>query len=329
MGWFKKSSTTSHSPTTSESRAAQHSLPPTPRHEDRVPAQEPQPSTPRENSVLRDPGLDDTDPKQLGYQLFNSCGLTFLVWGPGSLADCFTAWSEVAPAMTTTQTRAGFMGAVGGREDSVWVGYANDDSSAIAYHCFPDGDIQFIQREIAMNLRHLSTPWKWGLGTVGASLPEDAAQIIQEADVIPVWRLPQLSHLTPAPPATTGLPEPTRVRLLDEGWEPVNGDHRILKGVASPTPGRTQLLYIIVWDESTVALMSPVTESPTKEIPEDFHNKDFNGYSVEMLTDMVTLCHRLPLNATAPSYEQLLEQGMLLATYADQVESSLSPEDRF
>lgn len=329
MGWFKKSSTASRSVTTGKSEAAQNSSPPTPHHEDHSPAQKAQISTPPEKSVLRDPGLADTEPKQLGYQLFNSCGLTFLVWGPRPLTDCFAAWSEAAPAMATTQTRAGFMGAVGGREDSVWVGYASADSSAIAYHCFPDGDVQFIQREIAMNLQHLPAPWKWGLGTVGASLPEDAAQIIQDADVIPVWHLPQLNHLAPTPSATTGLPESTEIRLLDEGWEPVNGDNRILKGVASPTSGRTQLLYIIVWDESTVALMSPVAESSTEEVPEYFHNKNFNGYSVEMLTDMVTLCRRLPLNATTPTYEQLLEQGMLLATYADQVEASLSSEDQF
>jgi hypothetical protein len=146
---------------------------------------------------LRDPGLPDSDLNQIGYSLFTACGLTLMLFGPGSLEDCFAAVSKAAPVFLDTRALGTGVGTLGNRDDGYWMGYEGPLGAAVAYFCLLECDLHYVRINIMDPLKDIGGIWAFDLGSVGAEVPSEAWAILAEARAVPVWAINALGSIGP------------------------------------------------------------------------------------------------------------------------------------
>ena len=115
--------------------------------------------------VLENPNLAEHDLKQAGYRLLHGCGMSDLVYGPLSLAECFAAVRAAAPAFEQTESTPIGAGRLGDNDDGYWVGYESDAGSAIAFSGMPEIDGMFYMKQVSDPLKTVADPWNWAVAT--------------------------------------------------------------------------------------------------------------------------------------------------------------------
>ena len=142
------------------------------------------------------PGLPERDITQAAYAMMQTLEVTWLVYGPGSLEECFRAVLTVAPVFRETKGVGLGIGSIGGRTDSFWMGFQGRHGAVMAYYCSGASwteDHRFLLDEIVRPLGNLPDPWHWGRAVVG-NMPSAAAQILNGARAVPVWNIPGMEH---------------------------------------------------------------------------------------------------------------------------------------
>jgi tetratricopeptide (TPR) repeat protein len=145
---------------------------------------------------MENPGLPDQDLTQAAYSMMQTLEVTWLVYGPDSLAECFRAVSAVAPVFLQTQGVGLGVGSIGGRTDSFWLGFQGRHGSVLAYFCNSASWVQdhpFLLDEVVRPLGNLPDSWHWGRAVVG-NMPSAAADILTGSRAVPVWDISGLEH---------------------------------------------------------------------------------------------------------------------------------------
>lgn len=168
-----------------------------------------QPSTPAaaasgggdEKVVLANPGLPEDHPRQIAYELLTAVGLAFVVYGPGEVAGCFHAVSQLSPVLLEAEGHSGsdFLGSFPRHQGLFLLCFDGPYGSALAVCVTADSDTNFVTEHIAGRLRELHAPWHWGIGTVGGTVPVGFARIVDPATIVELHRIPQLQHNNPGP----------------------------------------------------------------------------------------------------------------------------------
>lgn len=280
-----------------------------------------------ENVTLADPGYPATDLTEIGYQLIYNCGFTIFVYGQGTAADCFATVKAAAPSFQTTRALPSGLANLGGRDDSCFLFFEGDRGALLAYSIFPNGDSHFSTTAVLQPFDRLPKSWVRGIGTVNAVVPPEVASIFATARAVAIWDIPGLEQLHPNPASRQPLPEPFLQRLSADGWERTDND--IFKATVSTKDGRSQLVFLAQWNPSTLAIFSPIADSPDGTIPQRLRGNTFDGYDLDVLADMVVLVNKIPFGIPTPEIDVLRAEAITLATYADRVEADLSSEDKY
>ncbi|GAA5092311.1 hypothetical protein [Nocardia iowensis] len=158
------------------------------------------PSAKSERVTLADPH-DEGNPKQRAFLGLDRAGLSLLIYGPGDILRCFAALGAAAPVFRSAELRAEspYLGRFPGKSDITWMALNGPAGSAISVQCYPQCDIDFVTRQIAVRVSGpsgvLAPPWQFGIGTVGARVPAGFADIFGPADAVPLGALPGLAAL--------------------------------------------------------------------------------------------------------------------------------------
>lgn len=277
--------------------------------------------------TLPDPGFPDGDLTQLGYKLFEACGLTYVSYGPIGIEDHVRLLVDHAPAFSTTVASLSGSGTLGGRDDSAWIGFAGPEGSVVAYFAFPDADSGFLLEKVGDPIATMPEPLKWNLATVGAQVPTGVAKIFASGKAVPIWDLPGFADTRPAGKGSVQIPALLASRLNELGWNEIG--ENLFKGVVSTTPDRSQVLFFTSYNSDSFALMSPVSESLDGTVPEFLRGHSFGTYKLDVVAELVMLCDLLSAGPPSPAVEAIMDAGMALANFADRLEGDLSMEDKF
>ncbi|MFD2157198.1 hypothetical protein [Rhodococcus jostii] len=277
-----------------------------------------------EQTVLPNPRLPDIAPDQCAYEILKSVGLSFLVWGPGRLSDCFRAIANVATTFLSTRTSSGWVGQFSGQSDVYWMAFEGPEGSGVAVCVGPDSDQDFWWAEIAEKLPNLGGQWQWGVGSLEARVPTEFAKMFTAATAVQLWTLPGLEHLTPAE-ETAEQPSPTLSPMFGpvlnsyperiQRWQEFDGLRIGLQVVVAPS--RAQLVILRPWD-NFFALLSPVGAPVGGAIPPAIRDRVAGRYELVVRENDVMLVQPLP-ETSEFSPEDTCQKAFQLADYADAV----------
>lgn len=268
-----------------------------------------QPPAPADKTVLLDPGLPEDHPRQLAHSILTAAGLSFLVYGPEDAASCFRAFSAVAPVLLQSQPLGGneVVGCFADQPGITWMCFESEFGAAIALTPTAQDNIDFCTEHIAVRLRELPTPWQWGIGTVGGTVPADFAHIADTAKLVELHRLPGLKHLT------LDVPPELETDLLDAGWHKT-GDNAFKIDIEVGT-GKTLAAIFGPYNLDSFALMTPIDRN--EYIPTQIRTRSYGSYSFEVIADMAVLCQRFSA-WPPPTARMLTAAADALAPYTHQ-----------
>lgn len=202
---------------------------------------------------LPDPGLDDEDLAQLGYNLMKACGLTILAFGQYPLEQLVGLLLQHAPAFGNTEVRPAGIGSIAGHDDKLWMGFEGPYGSLIAFFAVGGGD--FVQEEVLRPVSSMVPQVQWGLGILGAQVPAPAAQILAGARPVRLWELQPFADQRPAGSGVQ-LPPGLAAGLHARGWEAVSDNGFRL--VVALRRGGTQAVIFTPFDAESFAVVAPL-----------------------------------------------------------------------
>lgn len=267
--------------------------------------------------TLPDPGRPEKDLKQLGYQLFKACGLTYLTWGALPIEEHLQVVLQQIPGIRNATVNSIGGGTQGSQDnpDGMWMAYDGPQGSVLAYHVMQSSD--FVLQDVAMRLPLIAEPVKWSISTVGAEVPAGVAQILAGARAVPLW---ELSAFAGQRFGADDLKVPASLAsgLQSLGWSHIdNGDD----GYKLDVPlnrGGTQAVFFTPYDAQSFAVVAPLDSSVNGAIPEALRGQTFRHYSLEVIADVIVLCERFPAGPPAPDPSAVTAAGRAVTHYAEQ-----------
>ncbi|MCK0177620.1 hypothetical protein [Mycolicibacterium sp. F2034L] len=268
--------------------------------------------------TLSDPVRPADDLTQKGYQLFKACGLTALSWAEMPLEQHSRLLFNRLPVFHTTVVNPAGGGALGGRDDGIWMGYEGPRGSVISYHAFPDGDSDFLFDNVTSLLPTIPDPLNWGIGTVGAKVPAGVARILSDGHAVPLWQLSSFAgqRRSQGPDVPVGL----RAGLLVHGWNALDDN-----GFKIDVPlgrGGTQAAFFAARGAESFALMVPLCDSDGGALPPWIHGRATGHYELDVVADTVVLCERYESGQPNLSPGAITDAARALVTYSDSQFSS-------
>lgn len=278
--------------------------------------------------ALRDPGLPQNDLRQMVHTCFQSVGLSLVVYGRGSVDECYDAIRAVASTIAHSTAHPNGLGYFAGQESLLMSALTSGDGSAIAVFALPGIDSNFMTDHLMMPIRGIRAPWAWALGISDGLIDSSAAGIIDGSQAVPIWNIRDLSHLEPVRTPTAQIPPLMHQGLVEAGWEKLEGAlYKVV--LTTTTAGRSQVVLFGQNTSTHFALSSPIAESPDGTLPPVLRGKSFGDYGVMLAGGLVLLVKSIPAGPPSPRLSDLAADAMALADFADRVEADLSKNDDF
>ncbi len=149
-----------------------------------------------EKASIRNPGLDQTDPRQLLYLLLEGSGLSVLLTAPCGAEILLREVVRIAPALgRSSHWGRGFF-RLDRDPETIWTAVDGPKGSALVVVCGPGSDSGFILEAVLKPFQVASLPLKMEMVNLG-STTSAVVDIVAGADVVPVWEVPEFSHLRP------------------------------------------------------------------------------------------------------------------------------------
>lgn len=270
--------------------------------------------------TLPNPGLPEGNPTQLGYELLKACGLSLVSYGPLPLDQHISLLLDRVPLFGDTVASPLCAGHLAGRDDAIWTAYDGANGSAVVFFAVgAASDVHFVQHSVLKPMATLPPPLQFGIGTVGASLPGGAVDILMEARVVPLWELAPFADQRPA----DVLPVPAELKtdLLQDGWEAVSENG--LRLTVAVDPSRTLSVFFSPHDAESFALLTPIDKFAL--VPAEVRARSFGDYELDAVDDMAVMCRRYPAAQPLPTATVLRADAIDLASYVHQQFSVIQP----
>ena len=131
---------------------------------------------------LNDPGLPERDLTQITHRMLTDCGLTYVAYGPGPVADLYAEFRRVAPALSRCVPEPVGYATFRDSDEIALLGLESDRGSAIAVLLFPGADVEFAMKHLHEPLKSLASPWLWTIGTRSNKWNHQVATIINSTN---------------------------------------------------------------------------------------------------------------------------------------------------
>lgn len=124
--------------------------------------------------ALTDPQLPENEPLQTLYKIISTVPFTFLVYGPGDLAQCFREVSTGAPVFHTTEALTKWAGQFPGQKGIHWLGLNGPNGAAIAVPSIGGHDLEFGTKLMNDIVDNLNEHWQWSYVAKSEVVPAKA-----------------------------------------------------------------------------------------------------------------------------------------------------------
>ena len=162
----------------------------------------------------------------------------------------------------------------------------------------------------------IQKPWSFGRGKQG-KVPRLVAQLFKEAEVEPIWFLNELKNICPI---EEGQLDAKFCSELEKIGMVQQQEHIFMMDVETQQH-RQQKVILTAMNKEYFKLSSPILFCSNGAVPERFLNKEFDDFYLELLTDeLLVLSKLVPKEPERPLLEELHQQMISLASYADSVE---------
>lgn len=188
--------------------------------------------------TLRDPGLPEHDLRQQIHHLFQGRRPSYVVYGPGTVDECFAALTAVAPAGRSSVVLPTGIAAFGADPAMPLAALSGPNGSAVAVFSTPACAPLDLKLLLVDPLRELAAPWAWRMVLPGAWVDSEAAAVIDDAVAVPLSELAAPARPGPA----SVIPELLRRTLVERGWEQVEAD--LFRRLVSTFDGRSQQVFV-------------------------------------------------------------------------------------
>lgn len=265
-----------------------------------------------EHTTLTDPGLPGGNLTQLSYEGFKACGLTVLSYGALPLQEHVRLLLAQAPAFRRTEVRPMGGGIIDGDDRKLWIGLEGPLGSVVAFYALGSDTefAEFIQHSVLKPMSTLPSPLQFGIGTVGARVPSDAAAILAGAHAVMLWELEQFADQRPAD--ELDVPPALAADLAQRGWERFTDN-----GFKTDIPvgvGRTLVVFFTPYDAHSFTLMAPIDRYVA--VPEHVRTRSYAPpYVFDTVGDTAVLRQSYPTSAPLPTAATLIDDAHALATY--------------
>ena len=278
-------------------------------------AEQRKPAAPDAKVNLPNPGRPQGDLQQLGYEMFDACGLTYLMWGPIRIEQLVSKVLECIPSLRDA-TVSGGCGRQGSEvsPEGVWMAYDGPRGSLLAFHVFRDSD--FSIEEVGFKLKLLPDPVLWDIATVGAKVPAGVAEILNDARAVPLWELSTFSAQRfnvedLKVPANLG----SELRAL--GWTHIDNGGNGYKLDVPLNRGGIQAVFFTPYDAQSFALVAPLDKAVKGRVPDELRGRVFRHYSLEVIGDMTVLSEKFPAGPPIPDANDITVAGRELTLYVE------------
>jgi hypothetical protein len=143
---------------------------------------------------LADPGLDETDPRQLLYTLLSSSGLSLVLSGPVPVEEVLRVAVELAPSLRDSSHLGRGFFRLGKDPETTWTAVEGRHGASVVVACAPGSDSSLILEAILTPFQNAPRPLSLEMVHLGSSSP-DAIRALTEVDVVPAWEAPAFAHL--------------------------------------------------------------------------------------------------------------------------------------
>ncbi|KQQ06226.1 MULTISPECIES: hypothetical protein [unclassified Rathayibacter] len=209
----------------------------------------------RETVALSDPGLSEDDPRQLLYALAESMGLSVALWADVPVETLLATASRVAPELTrSTHRRLGFQ-QLDSDEAVFWVAVEGLGGSAVIVFCGPETNSSNVTASVLTPFESAGPPYRRELIVRGSTDPA-LRDLIESADVIPVWTEPAFHAVGTAEAGLPTLTAPLRRSL--SSWERLQPE--LYKRSFTDQEGDSVDVFAGLWNEVPL-LFTTVGES--------------------------------------------------------------------
>ena len=270
---------------------------------------------------LNDPGLPERDLTQITHRMLTDCGLTYVAYGPGPVADLYAEFRRVAPALSRCVPEPVGFATFRDSDEIALLGLESDRGSAIAVLLFPGADVEFAMKHLHEPLKSLASPWLWTIGTRSNKWNHQVATIINSARAIPVWDLPGFAHTRPSP-AAAPIPKAFIARLVAQGWEQGVGD--FFTTSITTRASRDRNVHLLPYNSHNFATMSVVCEATAEgSLPFPLRGCELGQFELMVTDDLVCLIGTLPAGPPSPGPEEVAQAAQAVADYAERLAEDL------
>ncbi|MCQ2001451.1 hypothetical protein [Arthrobacter zhaoxinii] len=256
--------------------------------------------------MVRNPGLEPSDPRQLLYSLLEACGFCVVFSGPVKAEDLLEEAADLAPTLMGSIHRARGFFQLEQDTEITWCAVEGPLGSAILILCAPDADSGFVIKHLLQPLQSARPPLAVESVHLG-STTRTVADLVAGADVVPVWESPRFIRLRQDPDHYVTLP--LWARRAAHSWERLELD--MYRRVLQDGDGDTVNILFCLIGGRTLLLIS--IDAPPDALSGDdawkYRALAAKGpYSLEHVADQLALVLDVPTGIDAAGLEDLSER---------------------
>jgi hypothetical protein len=250
---------------------------------------------------VSDPGLDDDDPRQVLFKFLSDCGLSIILYAPVTSDVLLSETARLSPILRrSTHLGRGFL-RLNQDPDTVWTAVEGPLGAAIIVFGTPASNSNLIFDQIMKPLDAVEPPFTRELATLG-STRRSVAEVIESADVIPVWEIAEFAGV-----AADGVYPtlPASVRRAARAWQRL-GRELYKRTIVAAADGDVVDIYLALHDHGAV-LATYVGENSHSELAFVRRLVDTGAYTYDDWEGTPVLLRRLPAGTDEASLAQFSE----------------------
>lgn len=147
-------------------------------------------SRPGQLVELLNPQLNEHDLTQIVYNVLKLQGTTMMVFGPGTVAECYQACLRAAPVIGDVASGSGRVASLRAPSGVNWIGVEGPEGAAIVFVVLNESDLNEVHERLLRPMGRVGTPWSCDYAAEGARVPEAALPILRAARGIALSAMP-------------------------------------------------------------------------------------------------------------------------------------------
>lgn len=247
---------------------------------------------------LPDPGLAETDPRQLLYTLLSNSGLSFVLSGPPPVEEILERAARTAPVLRDSRHLGRGFFQLTRDPETTWTAVEGTQGAAVVVTCAPGSNSGLIYEAITKPFQNAPQPLSVGMVHLGSS-SQNVIRVLAGADIVPAWEAPPFTHFRPASQGWATL-SPS-ARRAAQSWERLGLD--LYKTIVTDIDGDSTSVIFGMFGNRTLLLLGIGSEDEDSGQLQDLDG--MGPYTVEYIEGIQAFVRAVPGNVSATQLDEL------------------------